>query len=140
MTLRRPLLASVAAPILLACLAGCGAHAPSEDVASTDDELRTSYGDLVETLEGDDLDRWIAIRWVNVSTTRVSRCAWTFAAADLSVDSRGRLAARTTTKRCTFEVGATATALTSALAGEDPLRAPLPNRATSIYDALVGCL
>ena len=33
-----------------------------------------------------------------------------------------------------------ATQLTSALAGEDPLNATLPNTTTSIYDALIGCL
>jgi hypothetical protein len=77
---------------------------------------------------------------VNKSTKRVARCTWSFAAADTSVDGRGSVVARTTTKRCNIEVGASATALATALAGDDPLHAKLPGRTTSIYDALVGCL
>jgi hypothetical protein len=63
---------------------------------------------------------------VNANTQRVSRCAYAFAAADLSVDARGQLSAVTTTKRCTFPVGAAAAAFTSALAGDDPLYSDLP--------------
>ncbi|MBS2020657.1 MAG: hypothetical protein JST00_47830 [Deltaproteobacteria bacterium] len=77
---------------------------------------------------------------VNENTKRVSRCGWSFAGADLSVDSRGAISARTFTRRCDFAVGVPTTQLTSALSGTDPLRARLPNRTTSIYDALVGCL
>lgn len=77
---------------------------------------------------------------VNVNTKRVSRCGWSFAGADVSVDARGRLQARTMTKRCDFAVGATATQLATALSGDDPLHAPLPGRTTSIHDALIGCL
>jgi hypothetical protein len=77
---------------------------------------------------------------VNQNTERVSRCAWSFAEADISIDARGSVVARTATKRCNIEIGATASALSAALAGPDPLRAKLPGRATSIYDALVGCL
>lgn len=77
---------------------------------------------------------------VNRTTGRVPRCTWTFALADTSVDSRGRLRARTETKRCAITIDAQATALTAALAGADPLHAPLPGRTTSLYDALVGCL
>jgi hypothetical protein len=77
---------------------------------------------------------------VNVSTKRVARCAWTFAAAELSVGVAGRIEARTTTKRCYVTVGASASALTSALSGPDPLHATLPGRTTSVYDALVSCL
>jgi hypothetical protein len=46
----------------------------------------------------------------------------------------------TTTKRCNIDVGAPASALATALSGEDPLHAKLPGKTTSIYDALVGCL
>lgn len=77
---------------------------------------------------------------VNQNTKRVSRCTWSFAASDMSVDSRGSIVARTTTKKCNIEIGASATALATALAGDDPLNATLPGKTTSIYDALVGCL
>lgn len=76
---------------------------------------------------------------VNNNTKRVSRCGWSFAGADLSVDSRGALKARTFTKRCDVAVGATATQLTTALAS-DPLYANLPGKTTSLYDSLIDCL
>ena len=74
------------------------------------------------------------------TSKRVSRCTWSFAAAELSVDGRGAISARTTTKRCNVEIGASAAALATALAGDDPLNAPLPGKQTSIYDALIGYL
>ena len=77
---------------------------------------------------------------VNANTKRVSRCGWSFAGADVSVDARGSLSARTFTKRCDFTVGATATQLATALSGDEPLHAPLPGKTTSIHDALIGCL
>ncbi|HVH45430.1 MAG TPA: hypothetical protein VM925_23915 [Labilithrix sp.] len=77
---------------------------------------------------------------VKIDTKRVSRCSWTFAAAELSVDSRGRVVANTTTKRCAVDISAQATALATALQGPDPLHALLPGKKTSIYDALIGCL
>ncbi len=77
---------------------------------------------------------------VKRSTGYVPRCVWTFAAADTSVDSRGRVRARTTTKRCAVAIDATASALTAALSGPDPLHAALPGRTTSIHDALASCL
>ncbi len=77
---------------------------------------------------------------VNLNTKRVSRCSWTFAAADTSVGAQGAITATTTTKRCTVEIGAKATDLMTALSGPDPLNATLPGKTTSIYDALVGCL
>ncbi|MBX3263796.1 MAG: hypothetical protein KF782_29250 [Labilithrix sp.] len=77
---------------------------------------------------------------VNLNTKRVSRCSWTFAAADLQVDRRGQLAATTTTKRCNIEIGATASDLADALSGPDPLNATLPGKTTSIYDTLSRCL
>ena len=77
---------------------------------------------------------------VNRNTKRVSRCNWTFAAADTSVGARGEISATTATKRCVVEVGAPASDLMSALSGSDPLNAQLPGKTTSIYDALIGCL
>lgn len=77
---------------------------------------------------------------VNLNTKRVSRCTWTFAAADIQVDQRGKLEANTTTKRCTIEIGAKASDLAAALSGPEPLYATLPGKTTSIYDAISGCL
>lgn len=77
---------------------------------------------------------------MNLNTKRVSRCSWTFAAADTSVGARGEISATTATKRCVVEIGAQASALMTALSGPDPLNATLPGKTTSIYDALVGCL
>jgi len=77
---------------------------------------------------------------INANTKRVSRCGWSFVGANINVDSRGQLKADMTTKKCSFAVGATADAFSTALAGDDPLNAPLPNSSSSIYDALIGCL
>lgn len=77
---------------------------------------------------------------VNVGTKRVSRCSWTFAAAELSVDAKGAIVTNATTKRCNIEIGAQASALATALQGDDPLDATLPGKTSSIYDALIGCL
>jgi hypothetical protein len=77
---------------------------------------------------------------VERATERVSRCTWTFAAADLSVGARGVISATTEAKRCIVEVDALASDLVSALSGPDPLYATLPGKTTSIYDALLGCL
>jgi len=112
--------------------------------AATTRKLASSFDDVCgDTFCEGDYPDITALRFacsVNRNTTRVSRCNWTFALADTSVDSRGRVVARTATKVCTVEIGATAAALTSALSGDDPLHATLPGRTTSIYDALVGCL
>lgn len=77
---------------------------------------------------------------VDRTTARVAGCSWSFAAAATAVDSRGHMTAGTKTTRCGVAIDAPAGALTSALAGDDPLHAPLPGRTTSIYDALIGCL
>lgn len=77
---------------------------------------------------------------MNRNTKRVARCSWSFVGADTSVGAGGVIVARTMTKKCNVEIGGTASELTSALAGDDPLHAKLPGRSTSIYDALIGCL
>lgn len=77
---------------------------------------------------------------VNRNTKRVSRCSWSFAAAELSVDRRGSIVESTATKHCSVDVRAQASDLLAALAGDDPLNAPLPGKTTSIYDTLIGCL
>jgi hypothetical protein len=74
------------------------------------------------------------------TTQHVSTCSWSFASADTAVDSRGHITAGTKTTRCTVAIDAQAGALDAALAGEDPLHSPLPNRDTSINDAIIDCL
>lgn len=143
---------------LVACFDGVVGSPPPAQTASFYVELaeedpsfygkRRELADAFDQGCGDtfcegDFSHVVALRLAcvaNVNTKRVARCGWSFAGADVSVDSRGRLGARTMTKRCNFAVGATASELATALAGDDPLHAPLPGRATSIYDALIGCL
>jgi hypothetical protein len=71
---------------------------------------------------------------------KVTHCDWSFAAAEVSVGPRGRLAAHAATKHCEVAIDAPTPAFLAALGGGDPLHAALPGKATSIYDALVGCL
>lgn len=77
---------------------------------------------------------------VNLNTQKVSRCTWTFAAAQLDIDSKGAIQSTIKNDRCYVEVNATQTDFRNALSGADPLNAKLPGKTTSIYDALVGCL
>lgn len=66
--IRSPSLSALlAVPFVLTSLvvggAGCASSAAAdEEIAVAEDELRTSYGDLLETLEPADLDRWIDVR------------------------------------------------------------------------------
>ncbi len=77
---------------------------------------------------------------VNNNSKRVARCSWSFAAADMSVDSKGAIVARTTTRTCNIEMGISASALSTLLNGDDPLYANIPGKTTSINDALIDCL
>lgn len=77
---------------------------------------------------------------VDRSAAKVTHCDWSFAAADVSVGPRGRLDAHAATKHCDVAIDASPAAFLAAVAGADPLHAPLPGKTTSIYDALVGCL
>ncbi len=77
---------------------------------------------------------------MNRNSRRVSRCSWSFVAAETSVGPAGVIVARTTTKRCNVEIGAPDHELREALAADDPLHVLLPRRSTTIYDALIGCL
>lgn len=112
--------------------------------SATKQKLARAFDDVCgdSFCEGDYSD-YSALRFacsVNANTKRVKSCGWSFGAAETSVDSNGKLSARTITKRCDIAIGASATALTAALSGPDPLNAALPNKTTSVYDALVGCL
>jgi hypothetical protein len=77
---------------------------------------------------------------VDRAAAKVTHCDWSFAAADVTVGPRGRLDAHAETKHCDVAIDASPAAFLAAVAGADPLRAPLPGKPTSIYDALVGCL
>jgi hypothetical protein len=77
---------------------------------------------------------------VNNNSKRVARCSWSFAAADMSVDSKGQVVARTTTKTCNIDLGISASALSTLLNGDNPLFATIPGKTTSINDALIDCL
>ena len=77
---------------------------------------------------------------VNANTKKVSRCTWTFAAAEMDVDAKGAIQSTIKNARCYVNVNALETDLRTALSGADPIHAKLPGQTTSIYDALVGCL
>lgn len=74
------------------------------------------------------------------TTGRVRACRATFGMAATNVTSRGALSTDTRTRTCDVTINAPRAELVSALRGADPLRANLPGRSSSIYDALVGCL
>lgn len=77
---------------------------------------------------------------VDRMTDRVATCSWSFVAADTAIDRRGRITAGTKTSRCPVPVDAQTVDLAASLSAGDPLHTPLPDRSTSIYDALVDCL
>lgn len=77
---------------------------------------------------------------VSASALHVTSCSWSFAATNASVDRRGTIVSDSTVYTCPIAIDADASELARALAGPDPLNAPLPHRTTSIYDALVECL
>ena len=77
---------------------------------------------------------------VRSRTSRVKSCRLTFGMVATAVTSRGALTSDTATRTCDVAIDASQSDLITALSGDDPLRAPLPNRPTSIYDALIGCL
>ncbi len=74
------------------------------------------------------------------TTGRVRTCRATFGLAATQVSARGALSTNTTTRTCDVSVHAPRAALLSALSGPEPLRASLPGKTSSIYDALVDCL
>lgn len=73
-------------------------------------------------------------------TAEVHACTWSFAMTTTDIAADGTIHPATATRACPVTVDAPASALVAALSGDDPLRAPLPGRATSLNDALGGCL
>jgi hypothetical protein len=80
---------------------------------------------------------------VQLGSGRIGDCAWSFAASNEEIDPRGgAIAVDTQTWQCPLPIAphTTIDALLAALAGEDPLHAPLPGTPLSVYDALSSCL
>lgn len=77
---------------------------------------------------------------VRASTGRVKACRLTFGKVSSMVNARGAFSSETATTTCDVPINASRAALMTALSGDDPLRATLPGRNTSIYDALIDCL
>lgn len=73
----------------------------------------------------------------------IGRCIWLFAGSYEDIDpATGRFAVHKAFWRCRTPLapGTTIDALLGALAGDEPLYAPLPGSSATIYDGLVDCL
>ncbi|MCD9032281.1 hypothetical protein LDO32_11150 [Luteimonas sp. Y-2-2-4F] len=80
---------------------------------------------------------------VHATTGRIGMCAWAFAASDETVDpASGKIAVRPQSWACATPLapGTTLEELLAALAGDDPLYAPLPRGEASVFDGLIDCL
>lgn len=80
---------------------------------------------------------------VEQTTGAIGRCIWLFAGSYEDIDpATGRFAVHKAFWRCRTPLapGTTIDALLAALAGDEPLYAPLPGASTTIYDGLVDCL
>lgn len=119
-----------------------------DDAASTFSDARRRLNEGFDDVCGDsfcegeypDITGLGFVCTVNRNTKKVARCSWSFAYGATDVTSRGAIRATTTTKTCNVDVNAPASDFVRVLGGDDPLRAPLPGKTTSIYDALIGCL
>jgi hypothetical protein len=82
---------------LLGVPAGCSTVPLGEDVAESEDELRTTYGDLFSTLEADDLERWQSVRAsLNSGFDRI--CGDTICGGDYSNLATVRITCSSTSK------------------------------------------
>lgn len=80
---------------------------------------------------------------VERSNGRVGQCSWSFAASNEEIDpATGRIQAQFQHWRCRAPLAPRTTmeALLGALAGDTPLRAPLPGTQSTLYDGLIDCL
>lgn len=80
---------------------------------------------------------------VEQTSGRIGRCLWLFAGSYEDIDpATGRFIVNKQFWRCHTPLvpGTTIDALLTALAGDEPLYAPLPGSTTTIYDGLVDCL
>src|SRR4051812_15069920 len=90
----------VVALALFTSLAACtapAAPAPGEDTESSEDELRTTYGNILETLGEADLERWIAAR-SELAQGFDRICGDTICSGDYSNLSTVRIACSSTAK------------------------------------------
>lgn len=79
----------------------------------------------------------------NEATRVVSRCQWTFAASNETINpATGQIKVDAPVFRCRIPVasGTTVAELARAWGGPDPLRAAIPRTGRSVYDALGDCL
>jgi hypothetical protein len=78
---------------------------------------------------------------VDPATSKLGQCAWTFAGAYGNVArTTGNVTSKTKSWTCQLPITGTVDGMLTALAGADPLNAPLPGSDKSIYDSLVDCL
>lgn len=157
-------LLSILSLLSLLSLAACSTGPATEDVADTEDPLRTTYGDLLETLAPGDLERWLAVRAsleeglvrlvpgvtpvrLACSSTRAARkmkdCLWVLAASDDRVDgASGGITGEIRVWSCRVPVAGSARTMLEALAsaGADALTTTVPGTGRSFYDALVDCV
>jgi hypothetical protein len=80
---------------------------------------------------------------VRQASGRIGQCVWLFAASNEEIDPEtGEVVAAPNFWRCPTPLAPNTTIeeLLAAVAGQSPLRAPLPRTDRSIYDGLVDCL
>lgn len=80
---------------------------------------------------------------VEMRTGVIGQCLWVFGGSAEDIDSRtGVISTQTRTWACKSPLarGTTMAALLTALAGPEPLYAPLPGTQKTLYDGLVDCL
>ena len=103
----------------------------SFDEACGDTFCEGDYGDIRALRLACAADRRTAV---------VHGCTWSLAMTTADVSADGTIHPLTAARACPIAIDAPASALLVALATNDPLRAPLPGRTTSLNDALAGCL
>ncbi|WP_200945836.1 MULTISPECIES: hypothetical protein [unclassified Lysobacter] len=80
---------------------------------------------------------------VERSSGRIGQCLWLFAASNEDIDpATGRVNVQFQHWRCRAPLASRTTmeALLGALAGDTPMRAPLPGTPRTLYDGLIDCL
>ncbi|MFK3649355.1 hypothetical protein ACI2IY_13120 [Lysobacter enzymogenes] len=154
-------LAALAAPVFAQAQARPAAavrdYVDAQSVLNGDAEVEAWYDgvrklrDQFDEICGDtfcegDYSNIYALR-LRCSVERTSRvlgqCLWVFAASNEEVDAgSGRIAVSPKVWRCRLPLApkTSLSALLTTLAGTQPLYAPLPGGAKSIYDGLVDCL
>ena len=158
----RPLLAAIAMGIaaahpLHAAVPSTRAYVDAYEYFTTDAQFEAWYSIRAGLESGfDDIcgDTFCEGDWSNITplrlrcsvqhgSGRIGHCVWSFAASNEEIDPRsGAIAVDTQAWQCALPIAphTTIDALLAALAGDDPLYAPLPGSTVSIYDGLAECL